>query len=69
MSLDKAIKHGKEHRKEYVGCEYIDPSCRPHGGCDWCKGNRLYQAKKRWEAMDWEEKCYICGDDYDTEYN
>lgn len=59
----------KNIEKKYVECEFIDPSCRSHGRCDWCKGNRLYQAKKRWEVMDWEEKCYLCGDDYDTEYN
>lgn len=40
MSLDKAIEHGKEHRKPYHGSKSIDPSCRNHGGCDWCEGNR-----------------------------
>lgn len=49
MSMDKAIKSGKEHRKEYCGCQYIDPSCRPHGGCEYCKGNRMYQWNKQKE--------------------
>lgn len=44
MSLDKAIEHGKEHRKQYRKyCEAIDKQCRPHGGCDYCKSNRLFK--------------------------
>jgi len=47
MSLDKAVLHGKEHRKPYRGAKRFDLSCRPHGGgraypCPVCKGNRLY---------------------------
>lgn len=34
MSLDKAIEHGKEHRKEYRGSKAIDKTCRNHGGCE-----------------------------------
>lgn len=49
MSLDKAIEHGKEHRKPYRGTKAIDPSCRNHGGCPWCEGNRLYSTKKELE--------------------
>ena len=44
MSLEKAIKSGKEHRKEYKYknyCKSIDKTCRNHGGCPWCEGNRL----------------------------
>lgn len=47
MSLDKAIKYRKEHRKEYRGAKSVDPSCRNHNGCDWCKGNRTYQSRKQ----------------------
>jgi hypothetical protein len=44
MGLEKAIKHGKEHRKQYRKyCEAVDKQCRPHGGCEWCKSNRLYK--------------------------
>lgn len=46
MSLDKAIKYGKEHRKEYRGAKAIDCSCRNHGSCAWCEANRRYQALK-----------------------
>ena len=43
MSLDKAIEHGKEHRKEYHGSKAIDKTCRNHGGCEWCEENRKHK--------------------------
>ena len=46
MTLNKAIEYGKEHRKKYTGSKAIDKSCRNNGGCEWCKGNRMYQSKK-----------------------
>lgn len=46
MSLDKAIKYGKEKRKPYYGSKAIDRTCRNNGTCLWCQGNRLYQSKK-----------------------
>lgn len=52
MSLDKAIKHGKEHRKQYRKAKAIDKTCRNHGSCDWCKSNRLYQSKKELERCE-----------------
>lgn len=45
MGLEKAIEHGKEHRKPYHGAARFDPLCRNHGACEWCKGNRLHKAK------------------------
>lgn len=56
MSLDKAIKHRKEHRKEYIGCKAIDKTCRNHGGCSWCEENRRYRELRLEEAMDLDEK-------------
>lgn len=49
--LDKAIEHGKEYRKQYKGSKAVDRSCRNHGDCDYCKGNRLYKNIKRYEKM------------------
>lgn len=46
MSLDKAIKYGKEKRRPYTGSKAIDCSCRNHGSCDWCKGARLKQVRR-----------------------
>lgn len=51
MSLDKAIEHGKEHRRPYTGSKAIDRTCRNHGSCPVCEGNRLYSSRKRAEAM------------------
>ena len=50
MSLDKAIEHGKEKRKSYYGAQAIDCTCRPHGSCEWCRSNRMYQQLKMEEA-------------------
>lgn len=47
MSLDKAIEHGKEHRKPYRGAKAVDATCRNHGSCKWCESNRKYSDKKR----------------------
>ena len=46
MSLDKAIEHKKEYRKKYYGAKRVSKSCRNHGGCEWCEGNRLHKYKK-----------------------
>lgn len=47
MSLDKAIKSGKEHRKPYKGAKAVDRTCRNHGSCPYCKGNRLHKSRKQ----------------------
>ena len=52
MTLDKAIEYGKEHRKQYYGSKAVDKSCRNRGDCDWCKGNRLHNSKKRIASID-----------------
>ena len=52
MSLDKAITHNKEHRKQYRKSAAFDVSCRPHGGCPWCLGNRTHKHKRREPAPD-----------------
>lgn len=46
MSLDKAIEHGKEKRKPYYGTASFCGSCRNHGTCMVCQGNRLYRSKR-----------------------
>lgn len=47
MSLDKAIKHGKEKRKPYKGAKAVDPHCRNHGDCPWCQGKIKYKKRKQ----------------------
>lgn len=51
MSLDKAIEHGKEKRKPYYGGKAIDKTCRNHGSCEWCRGNREYRNLKKDDAI------------------
>lgn len=49
MGLEKAIKSGKEHRIEYKYkknyCKSVDKTCRNHGSCPWCEGNRTNKNK------------------------
>ncbi len=46
MSLDKAIKQGREHRKPWYGRREFDPCCRSHGGCPGCEKVRRIKAKR-----------------------
>lgn len=56
MSFNKAIEHGKEHRKQYYKyCKLVDSSCRNHGSCIYCQGNRQYSTKKRIEKAEYKE--------------
>lgn len=59
MSLDKAIKRGKEHRKHYYRSLTFDTTCRPHGSCPWCARARRwnYIKRKKFAAMDLKEYC------------
>ena len=43
MSLDKSIQHNKEHRKQYYDSRAVDTTCRSHGSCPWCQGNRKHK--------------------------
>lgn len=58
MSLEKAILHKKEHRKQYTGGKAIDKSCRNHGSCTWCLENRMHKYRVRKEAAKKQEKEY-----------
>lgn len=64
MSMDKAIEHGKEHRKLWSGSansKNFDKTCRNHGSCDYCKFNRLHTFMKSDSAAksklkEWKEQ-------------
>lgn len=47
MSLNKAIEHGKEHRKAYRKSKVFDKTCRNHGGCPYCESNRKHSTEVR----------------------
>jgi len=50
MSLDKAIEHGKEKRKPYIGAKANDRTCRNHGDCPRCRKGRMHKQMKAEEA-------------------
>jgi hypothetical protein len=61
LSLDKAILHGKEKRREYQGrtSKRFDRSCRNHGNCGYCENNRLFSLlrlrfKSEQEIKEWQ---------------
>ena len=58
MSLDKSIQSGKSHRKPYRGAKSIDSTCRNHGSCEWCHGNRTHKNDKRELAAEQELREY-----------
>ena len=43
MSLEQAIKHGKEKRKPYRGAKAVDGWCKNHGICWICRRNHLHK--------------------------
>jgi len=46
MSLAKAVEHGHEHRKPYRRSKRFDRTCRNHGGCPRCEGDRTYAGRR-----------------------
>lgn len=58
MSLDKAIEHGKEKRKPYRRSKAVDYSCRNHGDCPWCKGNRTNRKREKKRVAEEQIKEY-----------
>ena len=74
MSIDKAIKYGKEHRREYRGAKAFDKSCRNHGGgnkyqCPWCLKNRMHKYMIRNDAMNYKFFEYNKESKYLDSYN
>ena len=47
MSLEKAIKHGKEKRQVYRKSKRFDKTCRNHGSCPHCQSNRSCSTKRK----------------------
>ena len=54
MSLSKAIKSGKEHRKEYHGSKRFDSTCCNHGSCGYCEDNRTKKLREKAKELDKE---------------
>lgn len=58
MSLDKAIKYGKEYRKPYRGAKAVDPCCRNHGDCRYCLSGRMHHTNVEIEKAKYSEEEY-----------
>ena len=65
MGLEKAIAHGKEHRKPYRDSRAVSGECRNHGGCDCCLSNRMHSFEKQKQAAIQKLKEYWQGDGQD----
>jgi hypothetical protein len=59
MSLNKAIIHGKEKRKQYRGSKAFDCSCRNHGSCSYCTSSRLHASRKQYGKTEDQVDEYI----------
>lgn len=46
MSFDNRYPNRKDHRQPYRGSKSFDRSCRNHGGCPYCEGNRTISRKR-----------------------
>jgi hypothetical protein len=68
MGLEKAIEHGKEKRKPYKGAKAVDCSCRNHGSCEWCRGNRTYNTNKKREKAISEMKEALSPEEFQELY-
>lgn len=64
MSLNKAIEHGKEHRRQYTKAKAVSKRCRNHGTCLYCRDNRLHnsKAKKLHAEQDMQEVQFVAID-------
>lgn len=56
MTLDKAIKYGKEKRKPK---RPVSSGCLNHGWCEYCRGNRLYASTKGIQKARYDEKALL----------
>lgn len=59
MSLDKAIEHNKEKRKPYRKSKVFDRTCRNHGSCGYCEGNRTHSNKQNSQSARDELNDYL----------
>lgn len=47
MAFDIHYPNRKDRRKPYRKSKAFDRSCRNHGDCPYCEGNRLHGSKRR----------------------
>lgn len=47
MAFEKRYPNRKDWRKAYRRSKAFDRSCRVHGSCGWCLGNRMHGTRRR----------------------
>jgi hypothetical protein len=47
MAFDTHYPNRKDKRKPYRKSKAVDRTCRNHGSCSYCEGNRTFSNKKR----------------------
>jgi hypothetical protein len=67
MGFDKNYPNRKDIRKPYTGSKAFDCSCRNHGRCGWCLGNRKHFDTAARVAADAKLKDFHKGTDYTYE--
>lgn len=61
MSFDVLYPRRKDWRNRYYDSRQFDRSCRSHGSCPWCIGNRRYKRVQMVEELDLDYQ-------YETQY-
>ena len=56
--MGRVDEMSKTKRKPYTQSKRFDATCRCHGSCGWCKGNRKYQDTRYRDAADRELQEY-----------
>lgn len=42
-------------KKPYTKSKKFDKTCRNHGSCSWCLGNRMHKVRKKIYTVIWSE--------------
>lgn len=67
MAFDNYYPNRKDKRREYRGSRACDRTCRSHGCCGWCLGNRTAAERRRKEAADHSLADFVAAAKAETE--
>lgn len=59
MSFDTDYPNRKDRRKPFRRSASFDRSCRNHGDCDYCQGNRTHRNLRRAPVLTDEEREWL----------
>ena len=52
MPFENAYPGRKDWRRTYCGARAVDRTCRNHGSCPYCLGNRMHATRQRNDAAE-----------------